>query len=46
MFEAAQVMDIEEYNEQASHSDRLNRRVLVIDEFQDRSVSLYPVLTT
>ncbi|HWA70762.1 MAG TPA: FtsK/SpoIIIE domain-containing protein [Polyangiaceae bacterium] len=35
LFEAAQVMDIEEYNEQASQTDRLNRRVLVIDEFQD-----------
>ena len=35
LFESAQVMDIEEYNEQASQSDRLNRRVLVIDEFQD-----------
>jgi S-DNA-T family DNA segregation ATPase FtsK/SpoIIIE len=35
LFEAAQVMDIEEFNEQATHADRLNRRVLVIDEFQD-----------
>jgi S-DNA-T family DNA segregation ATPase FtsK/SpoIIIE len=35
LFEAAQVMDIEEYNEQARQSERLNRRVLVIDEFQD-----------
>ncbi|HET9960500.1 MAG TPA: FtsK/SpoIIIE domain-containing protein [Polyangiaceae bacterium] len=35
LFESAQVMDIEEYNEQASQAERLNRRVLVIDEFQD-----------
>jgi DNA segregation ATPase FtsK/SpoIIIE, S-DNA-T family len=35
LFEAAQVMDIEEFNEQASPSERLNRRVLVVDEFQD-----------
>lgn len=35
LFEGAQVMDLEEYNEQAMHTDRLNRRVLVIDEFQD-----------
>lgn len=35
LFETAQVMDIEEFNEQATASDRLNRRVLIIDEFQD-----------
>ena len=35
LFESSQVMDIEEFNEQASAADRLNRRVLVIDEFQD-----------
>lgn len=35
LFESAQVMDIEEFNEQATAADRLNRRVLVIDEFQD-----------
>jgi len=35
LFEWAQVMDIEEFNEQAPSADRLNRRVLVIDEFQD-----------
>jgi len=35
LFESAQVMDIEEFNEQAKAADRLNRRVLVIDEFQD-----------
>lgn len=35
LFESAQVMDIEEFNEQAIAADRLNRRVLVIDEFQD-----------
>jgi S-DNA-T family DNA segregation ATPase FtsK/SpoIIIE len=35
LFEQAQVMDLEEYNEQAQASERLNRRVLVIDEFQD-----------
>ena len=29
LFESAQVMDIEEYNEQATHADRLNRRVIV-----------------
>jgi len=28
-------MDLSEYNEQASASDRIERRVLVIDEFQD-----------
>jgi S-DNA-T family DNA segregation ATPase FtsK/SpoIIIE len=35
IFEQAQVMDIEEYNQQARHEQRLERRVLVIDEFQD-----------
>lgn len=35
LFESAQVSDIEEYNEQAAQAERLNRRVLVIDEFQD-----------
>jgi S-DNA-T family DNA segregation ATPase FtsK/SpoIIIE len=35
LFESAQVMDIEEFNEQAKPADTLNRRVLVIDEFQD-----------
>jgi S-DNA-T family DNA segregation ATPase FtsK/SpoIIIE len=35
LFERAQVMDVGEYNEQASSGDRLERRVLVIDEFQD-----------
>ena len=35
LFESARVMDIEEFNEQATAADRLNRRVLVIDEFQD-----------
>jgi hypothetical protein len=34
LFEAAQVLYVEEYNE-AKQSDRLNRRILVIDEFQD-----------
>jgi S-DNA-T family DNA segregation ATPase FtsK/SpoIIIE len=35
IFEQAQVMDIEEYNQQARTEQRLERRVLVIDEFQD-----------
>jgi DNA segregation ATPase FtsK/SpoIIIE, S-DNA-T family len=35
LFATAQVMDIEEYNEQAEPTERLDRRVLVIDEFQD-----------
>jgi DNA segregation ATPase FtsK/SpoIIIE-like protein len=34
-FAAARVTDIGEFNEQASAADRLERRVLVIDEFQD-----------
>lgn len=35
IFHEAQVMDIGEYNEQSAPEDRLERRVLVIDEFQD-----------
>jgi len=35
LFESSHVMDIEEFNEQAAPSDKLNRRVLVVDEFQD-----------
>jgi S-DNA-T family DNA segregation ATPase FtsK/SpoIIIE len=35
IFEQAQVMDIEEYNQQARPAQRIERRVLVIDEFQD-----------
>ncbi|HEX4339025.1 MAG TPA: FtsK/SpoIIIE domain-containing protein [Polyangiaceae bacterium] len=35
IFQTAQVQDIAEYNEQASAPERLERRVLVIDEFQD-----------
>lgn len=35
LFEAAQVADIRELNEQAAPGERLERRVLVIDEFQD-----------
>ncbi|HVJ94526.1 MAG TPA: FtsK/SpoIIIE domain-containing protein, partial [Labilithrix sp.] len=35
MFASAHVSDIREYNEQASESDRLERKVVVIDEFQD-----------
>lgn len=35
LFERAQVMDIDDYNEQAPASERLERRVVVIDEFQD-----------
>ncbi|HKY37989.1 MAG TPA: FtsK/SpoIIIE domain-containing protein [Polyangiaceae bacterium] len=35
LFEAAQVSDIRELNEQASTEGQLERRVLVIDEFQD-----------
>ncbi len=35
ILEAAQVADVGEYNEQASASQQLERRVLVIDEFQD-----------
>jgi len=35
LFERAQVSDVGEFNEQSSSADRLERRVLVIDEFQD-----------
>lgn len=35
LFERTQVMDIGEFNEQAAPGDRLERRILVIDEFQD-----------
>jgi DNA segregation ATPase FtsK/SpoIIIE, S-DNA-T family len=35
MFEGARVIDVDEYNEQALDADRLERRVLVVDEFQD-----------
>jgi S-DNA-T family DNA segregation ATPase FtsK/SpoIIIE len=35
IFESAQVADIREFNEQATPDQRLERRVLVIDEFQD-----------
>jgi S-DNA-T family DNA segregation ATPase FtsK/SpoIIIE len=35
LFESAGVMDVEEFNEQAEPAEKLNRRVLVIDEFQD-----------
>src|SRR5690606_11994380 len=36
LFEAAKVADVGDYNEQASdRSEHLERRVLVIDEFQD-----------
>jgi len=35
MFAAAQVSDIREYNEQAAPSDRLERKIVFIDEFQD-----------
>lgn len=35
LFERAQVIDLDEYNEQAAAPERLERRVLVIDEFQD-----------
>ncbi len=35
MFAAAHVSDIREYNEQAATADRLERKVVVIDEFQD-----------
>lgn len=35
LFQKAQVMDVAEYNEQAAPTERLERRVLVIDEFQD-----------
>jgi S-DNA-T family DNA segregation ATPase FtsK/SpoIIIE len=35
LFESAQVVDLQEFNEQASDEQRIERRVLVIDEFQD-----------
>jgi len=35
ILEAAQVADVGEYNEQATAGQQLERRVLVIDEFQD-----------
>lgn len=35
LFETARVTDIGEFNEQASAEARLERRILVIDEFQD-----------
>lgn len=35
LFQAAQVTDIGEFNEQADATDRLERRLVVIDEFQD-----------
>lgn len=35
LFEKAQVSDIREYNEIAEPAERLERRVVVIDEFQD-----------
>jgi S-DNA-T family DNA segregation ATPase FtsK/SpoIIIE len=35
LFERAQVADITEFNEQEKPGDRLERRLLVIDEFQD-----------
>jgi S-DNA-T family DNA segregation ATPase FtsK/SpoIIIE len=35
LFSSAQVIDIDEYNEQSSAPERLERRVLVVDEFQD-----------
>jgi S-DNA-T family DNA segregation ATPase FtsK/SpoIIIE len=35
MFAAAQVSDIREYNDQAAASDQLERKIVVIDEFQD-----------
>jgi S-DNA-T family DNA segregation ATPase FtsK/SpoIIIE len=34
-FEKAQVSGIDEYNEQVEHERRLERRILVVDEFQD-----------
>jgi len=34
-FQKAQVMDVAEYNEQVGVHDQLERRVLVVDEFQD-----------
>ena len=35
IFETTQVSGIDEYNEQADRAHRLERRVLVVDEFQD-----------
>jgi S-DNA-T family DNA segregation ATPase FtsK/SpoIIIE len=35
IFEKAQVSGIDEYNEQAEAPRRLERRILVVDEFQD-----------
>ncbi|MCL2723637.1 MAG: FtsK/SpoIIIE domain-containing protein [Polyangiaceae bacterium] len=35
MFAAAHVSDIREYNEQANVADRLERKIVIIDEFQD-----------
>lgn len=35
LFATAQVMDIDEYNEQSQAHERLELRVLVVDEFQD-----------
>lgn len=35
LFQTAQVSDIREYNEQVAPADRLERKVVVIDEFQD-----------
>lgn len=35
LFEQAQVVDIREFNEQAAPEQKLERRVLVIEEFQD-----------
>jgi S-DNA-T family DNA segregation ATPase FtsK/SpoIIIE len=35
LFDTARVIDIGEFNEQAQAAERLERRVLVIDEFQD-----------
>ncbi len=35
LFDAARVQDIEEYNESKPASERLVRRVVIIDEFQD-----------
>jgi S-DNA-T family DNA segregation ATPase FtsK/SpoIIIE len=34
-FEKAQVSNIDEYNEQAARESRFERRILVVDEFQD-----------
>ncbi len=37
-FERARVSDLDEYNQQADPGERLERRILVIDEFQDLTV--------